>query len=128
MSEHLLDSVPHDDGRSGAPLLARHGHVAEPTTLSVDTNSRSGDRVPAGVSGQAGRGAVGTAAPAGRLSPLVRAAAYAYLAVALAVAILAFTFAPWGLLLLPVAVAIVAVAFLLQLMAAGLETIEEDES
>lgn len=91
-------------------------------------NSRSGDRVPAGASGQAGRGAVGTAAPAGRLSPLVRAAAYGYLAVAVAVAIIAFVFAPRGLLLLPIAVAIVAVAFLLQLMAAGLETIEEDES
>lgn len=91
-------------------------------------NSRSGDRVPAGVSGEAGRGAVGTAAPAGRLSPLVRAAAYVYAAVALVVATLGFVFAPWGLLLLPVAVAVAAVAFLLEVMAEGLATIERDEA
>ena len=84
--------------------------------------------MPAGVSGQAGRGTVGTAAPAGRLSPLVRAAAYAYVAVALAVAALGFIFAPWGLLLLPVAVAIAAVAFLLEVMAEGLATIERDDA
>ncbi len=32
MSEHLLDGVPHDDGRSGDPLFARHVHGAEPTS------------------------------------------------------------------------------------------------
>lgn len=71
-----------------------------------------------------------TAAPAGRLSPLVGAAAYGYLVLvlvlALALAVVAFSFAPWGLLLLPVALAVVAVALLLRLMAEGLATIEED--
>lgn len=80
----------------------------------------------AGEPGTPDRGTVGTVAPAGRLSPLVRAAAYGYLLVALAVAILAFAFAPWGLLLLPVAVAIVAVAFLLRVMAEGFAAIEEE--
>lgn len=83
---------------------------------------------PAGEQGTPDRGTVGTVAPAGRLSPLVRAAAYFYTAVALAVAVAGFVFAPWGLLLLPVAAAIVAVAFLVRLMAEGLATIEEDES
>ncbi len=83
---------------------------------------------PAGEQGTPSRGTVGTAAPAGRLSPLVRAAAYVYIAIALTVATLGFVFAPWGLLLLPVAVAVAAVAFLLEVMAEGLATIERDEA
>lgn len=83
---------------------------------------------PAGEPGTPDRGTVGTVAPAGRLSPLVRAAAYIYAAVAVTVAMVGFIFAPWGLLLLPIAVAIIAVAFLLELMAEGLATIEADES
>ncbi len=91
-------------------------------------NPRPGDRVPTGVSGVSGRGAVGTAAPAGRLSPIVRATSYAYTTVAAVVAVLAFVLAPWGLLLLIVTLAALAVAALLRLMAAGLAAIEEDES
>lgn len=82
----------------------------------------------AGESDQAGRGSVGTAAPAGRLSPIVRATSYAYTVVAVVAAVFAFVLAPWGLLLLIVTLAALAVAVLLRLMAAGLAAIEEDES
>ena len=83
---------------------------------------------PAGVSGTSGRGTVGTAAPAGRLSPIVRATSYGYKVVAVVAAIFAFVLAPWGLLLLIVTLAALAVAVLLRLMAAGLAAIEDDES
>lgn len=127
MSKHLLDGVPHDDGRGGEPLLARQFHAAEPTAHRADMNSRSGGRVPAGVSGAAGRGIVGAAVPAGRLSPLVRAAAVGYLIAGVTIGIVAFSLAPWGLLLLVFAFAAVLVAFFLHLMAEGLATIEEDD-
>lgn len=91
-------------------------------------NSRSGDRVPAGVSGVAGRGTVGTVAPAGRLSPLVRAAAVVYALVGIAIAVVAVVLAPWGLMLLVFPPAALAVAFLLWLMAEGFSAIEEDEA
>jgi len=91
-------------------------------------NSRSGGRVPAGVSGVAGRGTVGTVAPAGRLSPLVRAAAVGYFIAGVIVGIVAISLAPWGLLLLVFALAAVFVAFFLHLMAEGLATIERDEA
>ncbi len=90
--------------------------------------SRSGVRVPAGVSGASGRGAVGTAAPTGRLSPIVWVTSYAYTVVAVVAAVFAFVLAPWGLLLLIVTLAALAVAVLLRLMAAGLAAMEEDES
>jgi hypothetical protein len=91
-------------------------------------NSRSGDRVPAGVSGMAGRGTVGTAAPAGRLSPLVRAAAVGYALAGVILTVVAFVLAPWGLLLLLLAIVAFFIAAVLRIMAAGLEAIEEDES
>ncbi|MEA1264196.1 hypothetical protein MicroSTF_14225 [Microbacterium sp. STF-2] len=89
---------------------------------------RSRDRVPVGVSGEVGRGTVGTAAPAGRLSPLVRASAVGYLILGVIVGAVAFSLAPWGLLLLVFAFVAVLVAFFLHLMAEGLATIEEDAS
>lgn len=82
----------------------------------------------AGESGQVGRGSVGTAAPTGRLSSIVRVTSYAYTVVAVVAAVFAFVLAPWGLLLLIVTFAALAVAVLLRLMAAGLAAIEEDES
>ena len=76
----------------------------------------------------AGRGTVGTVAPTGRLSPLVRAAAIGYLIAGVIVGIVAFSLAPWGLLLLVFAPAAVLIAFFLHLMAEGLSVMEEDES
>ena len=128
MSEHLLDGISHDDGRGGGPLFARQVHAGEPMARSAVMSSRSGVGVPAGVSGASGRGTVGTAAPTRRLSPIVRATSYAYTTVAVIVAVFAFVLAPWGLLLLIVTLAALAVAVLLRLMAAGLAAIEEDES
>ncbi|MEV8167375.1 hypothetical protein AB0O70_05565 [Microbacterium paraoxydans] len=58
----------------------------------------------------------------------MRTTSYAYTAVAVIVAVLAFVLAPWGLLLLIVTLAALAVAVLLRLMAAGLAAIEEDGS
>jgi len=53
---------------------------------------------------------------------------YAYTVVAVVAAVFAFVLAPWGLLLLIVTLAALAVAVLLRLMAAGLAAMEEDES
>lgn len=71
---------------------------------------------------------IARSAPAGRLSPIVRVTSYAYTVVAVVAAVFAFVLAPWGLLLLIVTFAALAVAVLLRLMAAGLAAIEEDES
>ncbi len=90
--------------------------------------SRSGGRVPAGVTGVAGRGTVGTVAPAGRLSPLVRVTSVVYALVGIAIAVVAVVLAPWGLLLLVLSLAVLVVAFLLWLMAEGFAAIEGDES
>ncbi|MGU3424000.1 hypothetical protein ACLBWV_03620 [Microbacterium paraoxydans] len=71
---------------------------------------------------------MGTAAPTGRLSPIVWATSDAYTVVAVVAAVFAFVLAPWGLLLMIVTLAALAVAVLLRLMAAGLAAIEEDGS
>lgn len=84
--------------------------------------------MPAGVSGEAVWGTVGTVAPTGRLSPLVRVTAVVYAVVGIAIAAVAVTLAPWGLLLLVLSLAVLAVAFLLWLMAEGFAAIEGDES
>lgn len=89
-------------------------------------NSQSG--APGLTSGIRLSPARGTAAPTGRLSPIVRVTSYAYTTVAVIVAGLAFVLAPWGLLLLIVTLAALVVAALLRLMVAGLAAIEEDES
>lgn len=72
--------------------------------------SRSGDRVPAGVSGEAGRGTVGTDAPTtsnrsddlavAMFSPVLWVVAVVYAFVGVALACVAVALAPWGLLLL----------------------------
>lgn len=94
--------------------------------MTVDMNFRSGGRVPAGVSGQAGRGAVGTVAPAGRLSPMVRAAAAGYALAGVILAGAAFVLAPWGLLLLVLAVGSLLAAALCAFVAAGISELEGD--
>ncbi|PMC04127.1 hypothetical protein CJ226_08965 [Microbacterium sp. UMB0228] len=71
---------------------------------------------------------ISRSAPAGRLSPIVRVTSHAYTLVAIVAAVFAFVLAPWGLLLLIVTLATLAVAALLRLMSAGLAAIEEDES
>ncbi|WP_136051171.1 hypothetical protein [Microbacterium sp. K36] len=115
MSEHLFDGVSHDEGRGHYPLLTGEVHGVE-LTGSVSAE------------GASGRGTVGMAAPAGRLSPIVRATSHAYTVAAVVAAVFAFVLAPWGLLLLIVTLAALAVAVLLQSMAAGLAAFEEDES
>lgn len=84
--------------------------------------------MPAGVSGETGWGTVGAAAPTGRLSPLVRAAAIGYALAGAILTVVAFVLAPWGLLLLLLTIVAFFIAAVLRSMAAGLETIEEDES
>lgn len=91
-------------------------------------NSRSGDRVPAGVSGQAGRGTVGTVAPTGRFGPIVWVAAVGYIAAAVFLIVLAVVLAPWGLLLLLPAIGLIGAAMVLVLMAVGIDVVEADES
>ncbi|WP_431792138.1 hypothetical protein [Microbacterium paraoxydans] len=71
---------------------------------------------------------ISRSAPAGRLSPIVRATSYSYAVVAVVAAVFAFVLAPWGLLLMIVTLAALAVAVILRLMAAGLAAIEEDGS
>lgn len=139
MSEHLFDGVPHDDGRSNDSLLARQFHAAEPMAQCVDTNSRSGGRVPAGVSGQAGRGTVGTVAPTAPdgsvdlavvalLIPVLWCVAVGYLVVGLALVWVSLVLAPWGLLILVLAFGTLFAAAVCALLAAGIAELEEDAS
>lgn len=99
-------------------------------------NSRSGDRVPAGVSGQAGRGTVGTAAPTTQeyyvdlalamFSPALYVVSAGYAAAGLALVWLALVLAPWGLLILIPAFALLAAAALCSAIAFGISRLEAD--
>lgn len=99
-------------------------------------NSRSGGRVPAGVSGQAGRGTVGKDAPTASsrsddlavalFSPLLWIVAVGYALAGIAIALVAFALAPWGLLLLLLAVGTIAAATLAGFVAFGISRLEED--
>lgn len=98
-------------------------------------NSRSGDRVPAGVSGEAGRGTVG-AAPTTPIdsdefvvwmfSRVLAAAAVAYAVAGIAITWVAFLLSPWGLLLLILAFAVLAAATLSGFIAFGVSRLEVD--
>lgn len=91
-------------------------------------NSRSGDRVPAGVSGQAGRGTAGTDAPIGRFGPILWVAITAFATAAIVLLILAATLAPWGLLLLIPALGLISAVMILAVLAVGIDMLEADES
>lgn len=94
-------------------------------------NSRSGDRVPAGVSGEVGRGTVGTDAPTAPngfplFSPALWVLAFGYAAGAAVLVWLAFSLAPWGLLLLIPAASIFTAAVLTGFIAYGISRLERD--
>ncbi|WP_136056303.1 hypothetical protein [Microbacterium sp. K24] len=96
-------------------------------------NSRSGDRVPAGVSGQAGRGTVGTDAPTARsgvalFSPVLRAVAAGYAVLRIALIWVSLLLAPWGLLILLLAFGALLAAAMCAFMAAGISELEAAES
>lgn len=98
--------------------------------------SRSGDRVPAGVSGEAGRGTVGTVAPTtpnrsddlavALFSPVLWVVAAGYAAVGVTLVYVACLLAPWGLLLLILALGALAAAVLSGLIAFGISRLEAD--
>ncbi|WP_270366173.1 hypothetical protein [Microbacterium algeriense] len=98
--------------------------------------SRSGDRVPAGVSGEAGRGTVGTDAPTtsnrsddlavALFSPMLWVVAAGYAAVGVTLVYVAVLLAPWGLLLLILALGTLAAAVLSGLIAFGISRLEAD--
>lgn len=69
-----------------------------------------------------------TPVSSGRFARVVRLAACSYCATGVAVACIAFLLAPWGLLLLIVALGAFASAALLALMAVGFAEIERAES
>lgn len=83
---------------------------------------------PAGEQGASTRGTVGTDAPGGGFAPIVRLAACAYAGVGAAVAWIAFLLAPWGLLLLIVALGAFGAAAICGLMAVGFAEVEGDKS
>lgn len=99
-------------------------------------NSRSGDRVPAGVSGQAGRGTVGTDAPTTQdhyvdlalamFSPALYVVSAGYAAAGLALVWLALVLAPWGLLILIPAFGLLGAAALCSVIAFGISRFEAD--
>lgn len=99
-------------------------------------NSQSGGRVPAGVSGQAGRGTVGTVAPTtpndsvdlavALFSPVLWVVAAGYAAVGVTLIYVAVLLAPWGLLLLILALGTLAAAVLSGLIAFGISRLEAD--
>ncbi|MBE7952862.1 hypothetical protein ILP86_00860 [Microbacterium sp. R1] len=98
--------------------------------------SRSGDRVPAGVSGEAGRGTVGTDAPTtsnrsddlavALFSPVLWAVAIGYAVAGVTLVYVACVLAPWGLLLLILAIGALAAAVLCGFVAFGISRLEED--
>lgn len=104
--------------------------------MTAHMNSRSGDRVPAGVSGQAGRGTVGTTAPTTPVSPIdftqpmfspvLWVASAAYTAISLVLVWLALTLGSWWLMLLIPAMGTLAAAALLGVLAFGISRIEAD--
>lgn len=99
-------------------------------------NSRSGGRGPAGVSDVAGRGIVGTVAPTAPdrsdaravavLSPVLWAVAIGYAAAGVTLVHVACVLAPWGLLLLILAIGALAAAVLCGFVAFGISRLEED--
>lgn len=98
--------------------------------------SRSGDRVPAGVSGEAGRGTVGTDAPTtsnrsddlavALFSPVLWVVSIGYAFVGVALACVAVALAPWGLLLLLLTLGALAASALSAFVAFGVSRIEGD--
>ncbi len=98
--------------------------------------SRSGGRVPAGISGQAGRGTVGTAPPTtpdgpvdlavALLSPVLWCVAVGYLVLGLALVWVSFVLAPWGLLMLVLAFGALFAAALCAFLATGIAELESD--
>lgn len=99
-------------------------------------NSRSGDRVPAGVSGEVGRGTVGTDAPttptdSGDLAFWLFGwalwlAAAAYAVGSITIAWIGVVLAPWGLLLLVVAAGMMAAAAFAAFVAFGISRLKAD--
>jgi len=99
-------------------------------------NSRSGDRVPAGVSGEVGRGTVGTDAPTtpidsvelavAMFSPAVYVVAAAYAALGIVLVWLAVSSAPWGLLLLVPAFLVFCAAAICAAVAFGVSRLKAD--
>lgn len=91
---------------------------------------------PAGVSGQAGRGTVGTAAPTAPegpvdlavalLSPVLWCVAVGYLVLGLALVWVSFVLAPWGLLMLVLAFGALFAAALCAFLATGIAELERD--
>ncbi len=98
-------------------------------------NSRSGDRVPAGVSGEAGRGTVGAAPTTpdesidlavAMFSPALYVVSAGYAAAGLALVWVAIVLAPWGLLILIPAFGLLGAAALCSAIAFGISRLEAD--
>lgn len=104
--------------------------------MTAHVNSRSGDRVPAGVSGEVGRGTVGTDAPTtpmdsvelaiAMFSPALYVVAAGYAMLGIALVWLAVSLAPWGLLILIAAFGIFGAAAICAAVAFGISRLEAD--
>lgn len=82
---------------------------------------------PAGDSGTAGRGTVGTDALTTWFSRLLRVVAFGYAAVGAIAFVYAFAWLPWSLLLIVMGIILEAAAFFLFVIAAGIARMESDD-